>query len=71
MMNEIIYCILFLGDLDMYFLLFLATLFVVYVSLFKDNFNNEDIDKVLPVAILCLMIAIVLCILASVFIKGA
>jgi hypothetical protein len=47
----------------MYFLLFIVAFVVIYVKTFKDNFTQENIEKVAPVFVLIVFATLVLIVL--------
>lgn len=49
----------------MYILLFLVILILVYVKSFKDNFTQENIEKVTPVLVLVVLFVLVIGILSA------
>lgn len=49
----------------MYFLLFLVILVVAYITSFKDNFTQENIEKVTPVLFLVALFIVVLNVLSA------
>lgn len=49
----------------MYVLLFLVILIIAYISAFKDNFTQENIEKVTPVLFLAGLFIVVLNILGA------
>lgn len=50
----------------MYILLFLAILIIVYVASFKDNFTQENIEKVTPVLAIIVIFIVVISILSAI-----
>lgn len=50
----------------MYILLFLAILVVVYVTSFKDNFTQANIEKVTPVLVVSVLFIVFISILSAV-----
>lgn len=51
----------------MYILLFLTILVIVYVVSFKDNFTQENIEKVTPVLVVSMVFIIFISVLSAVF----
>jgi phosphoglycerol transferase MdoB-like AlkP superfamily enzyme len=47
----------------MYFLLFIVAFIVIYVASFKDNFTQENIEKVAPVFVLLVFATLVIIVL--------
>lgn len=50
----------------MYVLLFIVTLIVVYITSFKDNFTQENIEKVTPVLVMVLFFVVLISILSTI-----
>lgn len=49
----------------MYFLLFIATLMIIYIVSFKDSFTQEHIQKVAPVIALVSAVFFILAVIVS------
>ena len=50
----------------MYIFLFMVTLVIVYIVTFKDNFTQENIEKVAPVLMLSAIFIVAVSILSAV-----
>lgn len=50
----------------MYILLFLAITVIVYIRSFKENFNNELIDKVTPILMLVTGVILLLMLVSNI-----
>ena len=50
----------------MYILFFLAILIIVYVASFKDNFTQENIEKVTPVLMLVAIFVVFISVLSAI-----